>query len=88
MSTGRTEIAKVQCKGVYIHHMLLKHSPITGIFRSPYHLSVLVLLDFRAPPGTSTKRWINSPEQLFVSIINQQLIQTLLIFPCLFLYHA
>lgn len=30
----------------------IQHRLITGIFRSPYHLSVLVLLDFQAPPRT------------------------------------
>lgn len=58
MPNGWTETTTVRCKGNHIHHMLLKHRPITGIFRSPYHLSVLLLLGFRAPPGTSTNRWV------------------------------
>lgn len=53
-----TEISTVGCKRLHIHHMLLKHRSITGIFRSPYHLSVLVLLDFQAPPGKSTNKLV------------------------------
>lgn len=49
------------CRGTHTHHMLLKHRPITGIFRSPYHLSVLLLLDSRGPPGANTDRWVRGP---------------------------